>query len=275
MSRLTAAAFAAAFVAAHSVAESGAPRVTDSLPAYTVADASAPVVTQANLVESERFWPYQVALTKPSPPTHSSATELPAGSLGVLIRVEVAHQARLDFGRDGLITVPVSATDLIARANAIRTGATVKTAANFAFAIGPRLVDADSEAPVRLEFAKSMDRAGFLCFFTDPTAPSFPKLAGALAPLAGRDGVLAVLFPQGEHVDSALHTQLRAAGWKGAFVVNHLSEAYTRTLIDSAIKAPTLALYSAEGRVLWTGVFDGTFEPEFERAWAEAFATRG
>ena len=50
---------------------------------------AAAAVTDANLLESERFWPYQVALARD-------------GSLGVLIRVEEGAIARIDFGRDGI-----------------------------------------------------------------------------------------------------------------------------------------------------------------------------
>ena len=61
--------------------------------------------------------------------------------MGVLIRVEASGLARIDFGRDGLYEVPVGATDLVERANRIRTGELRKMAPNFVLAIGPRLVD--------------------------------------------------------------------------------------------------------------------------------------
>jgi hypothetical protein len=103
---------------------------------------------------------------------------------------------------------------------------------------------------------------------------SFPRLAGELAPWAGRGGVMLVLFPQGEHPDVTLLPQLRAAGWKGAFALDHMSEAYTRTLVDGAIDEPRVALLSAEGRLVWTGAFGSSRPPELERAWAETFPAR-
>ena len=273
MLRIASALFAVSLAAASSVAGTQEPSVANSLPAYSVADAAAPEVAEANLVASERFWPYQAALTRPFTPA-GAAREIPAGSLGVVIRVEANAHVRIDFGRDGIATPPVDATDLLARANAIRSGAATKTAPNFTYAIAPRLLDAESETPRRVRLESSFESAGFLCLFANPDEVSFPKLAGLLAPLAGRGGVRLVLFPHGAHPDVALLPKLRAAGWRGAFALDHLSEAYTRTLIDGEIEAPTLALYSAEGREIWSGAFLGAIPNDLERAWAEAFPAK-
>src|SRR5687767_607823 len=76
-------------------------------------------VTEANLLGSERYWPYQVELTRRF---EAPDRALEPGTSGVLIRVEDADVARIDFGRDGLYEVPVASTDLVARANQVRTG---------------------------------------------------------------------------------------------------------------------------------------------------------
>jgi hypothetical protein len=244
-----------------------------SLPAYSVADAAAPEVTEANLLASERLWPYQAALVSPHAEAGSTRA-IPAGALGVVIRVEADDRVRLDFGRDGLVTLSARETDLVARANAIRNGTAAKTAPNLTYAIAPRLLDATAETPRRVRLEDSFERAGFLCVFANPDAPSFPRLAGLLEPFAGRGGVLPVLFPQGEHPDVALLAQLRAAGWKGAFALDHLSESYTRTLIDGAIDEPRAALFSAEGRLVWSGALGSALPPELERAWTQEFPAR-
>ncbi len=253
-------------------ADSNSMQSGDSMPSYSAAEPSAPVVSAANLLTSERFWPYQVALTR-SWQAKAGKPLLPAGSLGVLIRVEPSG-ARLDFGRDGLFAVPVSATDLVIRANQIRTGAVTKVAANFTFALGPRLMDSTRDALRRLPLAASADRAGFLCVFADPNAASFPALAASLAPLEGRNGVMTVFFPQGEHPDFEVHAKLRAASWRTAFVLDHLSEAYTRTLLDGAMPQPTLALLTPDGSVLWTGPFASEIPPALTSAWQRAFASK-
>jgi len=243
---------------------------TDSLPTHSIADASAPIVSESNLIESERFWPYQVALVSEQPRSDGRGT-LPVGALGVLIRVEADARARVDFGRDGIVTTPVRATDLIARANEIRVGKISKAAPNLAYAIGPRLLDARADVPLRIPLAKTMASGGFLAVFIDPQTPSFTKLVTMLAPLADKDGVQAVLFPLGAYPDDKILPTLRKAGWKSAYLLDHLSESYTRTLIDGEIKGPELALYSAEGRTLWAGEFDGELSPELSLAWKLAF----
>jgi hypothetical protein len=154
-----------------------------------LAGAAAPVraedaspVTAATLLASERFWPYQVALTRPWQPA-GRAQPLRAGSDGVLIRIEASGLARVDFGRDGLYAVPVAETDLLERANRIRLGEAQKDAPNFVLAIGPRLLDSASPElqPFSLQEVAGYER--FLCVFADPNAPDFEAMAKALAPL--------------------------------------------------------------------------------------------
>jgi hypothetical protein len=256
----------AAYAGSHDVGENAKP-----LPPHVVADSTAPLVSEANLLSSERFWPYQVELTEPFV-AGRGGMKIPAGTSGILIRVEASGASRVDFGRDGLVTVPVKSTDLLQRANAIRTGAVKKTAPNLTYAIAPRLIDADSELGAPLPFEKSIDRPGYLCFFADPLAASFAGFARLIAPLSNRGDVLPVLFAQGR--ESATHEQLRAAGWRGAYVVDHLAAPYTRTLIDGEVTAPTLALYTAEGRLLWQGELTGALPPELVRALAEAFPAK-
>jgi hypothetical protein len=270
MLRIASSLLAASLLAASAGAGTQELHGSASLPAYEVADRTAAEVTPANLLASERFWPYQAALVGSYTPA-GAARAIPTGATGVVIRVERDTRVRIDFGRDGLVTLPVQATDLLRRANEIRTGSAAKTAPNLTYAITPRLLDGEAEVIRRVRLENSFALTGFLCLFADPNAVSFPKLAGLLAPFAGRGGVQPVLFAQGEHPDIALARKLNAAGWKGAFALDHMSEAYTRTLVDGALDAPTLALYSAEGRVIWSGPILGAIPPELEVAWAQAF----
>jgi hypothetical protein len=227
-----------------------------SLPEYHAEDAGAPVVTERNLLASERFWPYQVALTRPCTPVDRSEA-LPGGLLGVLIRVEASGSVRIDFGRDGNYEVPLGATDLVARANQIRRGELPKLAPNFVLAIGPRLIDSSAVALRPFGLRAAAEQRGFLAVFADPAATDFADLANSLAPLREREGVLTVLFPQGEHRDARVGEQLRALHWPVPFVYDHLAEAYTRTLLPQTTPVPTLLLQTSEGRV----VFQGKWKP--------------
>jgi hypothetical protein len=224
----------------------------EGIPEHYAADPGAPAVTAASLLASERFWPYQVTLTKPWQPSEQ-AQPLAAGTRGVLIRVEEGSgRARIDFGRYGLYEVPVDATDLVADANRVRTGEREKTAANFVLAIGPRLLDAGAPALVAVPFREVTRHRVFLCVFADPGSKEFRELAKSLAPLRERSGLLTILFPQGQVPDAELFERLRDLGWPTAFVHDHLSEAYTRTLLPEPMPPfPTLLLQTDEGRVLF------------------------
>jgi hypothetical protein len=221
----------------------------DDLPGYRAADTSMGAVTAQNLLASERFWPYQVALARPWRPPGRSEPLAP-GMPGVLIRVEESGVARIDFGRDGLHEVPVEATDLVEGANRVRRGELEKLAPNFVLDVGPRLADPSADALRLLGLRAAAAHEAFLCVFADPGAAGFAELAGALAPLRERSGLLTVLFAQGEHPDERLREQLRALAWPVPFVLDHLAEPYTRSLLPERMPPPALLLVSPEGRVL-------------------------
>jgi len=215
------------------------------LPEHHAEDSSAPVVTAKNLLESERFWPYQTALTKPF-------KSVPVGSLGVLIRVEPGELARVDFGRDGIYDLPVSATDLVERSNAIRLGTLNKEAPNFIYALGARLLD---PATAKIyPFEETGRHRFFLCVFADPWRKEFVPLVTEIEALR-RPDVLPILFPQGRRPDTEVRGQLQAMSWKSPFVFDHLAEPYTRTLLASNPPLPSVQLVTAEGRVLYEGHF--------------------
>jgi hypothetical protein len=240
------------------------------LPAHRVADASAAPVTLENLLANERFWPYQVALAGPWQPP-GRAEPLVPGIAGVLIRVEDPGLARIDFGRDGLYHVPVEVTDLIERANRIRLGALEKMAPNFVLDVGPRLADPapDSLRPFGLRAA--LERDSFLCVFADPSSPGFAELAGAMAKLRERAGLLTILFAQGAHPDARLREQLRSLDWPVPFVLDHLAEPYTRSLLGEGTALPAVLLVTPEGRVR----FQGSWAPDVLPALATALDRPG
>jgi hypothetical protein len=240
------------------------------LPRHLAADAHSPVVSEQNLLESERFWPYHVALTRPL--ATPGDQELPAGWQGVLVRVEPDGRARVDFGGDGLHELPIDATDLVDRANRVRRGELEKMAPNLSLAIGTKLWNPAADPPRKFGLDDAMGRPGFLAVFADPAAEGFADLAAALAPLADRHGVLSVLVPQGRHSDAEVNRRLVALGWKPAFVLDYLSAGYTASLIDESSPKPALLLQTNEGRVLFQSVWRPDVVPGLTRALDEAFA---
>ncbi len=230
------------------------------------ADPAAPAVTPKNLFASERFWPYHVALVHAWKPDER-AQPLRAGTSGVLIRVEPGGMARIDFGRDGLYAVPVGETDLVAQAERVRRGDLHKTAPNLALAIGPRLLDPAVVPFKPVDFAQTSQRRGFLAVFADPGAEGFPALAKSLAPLRERDGVLTILFPQSSRSDAQVAEQLRALDWTVPFVMGHMSESLTRSLLPDGPPLPAVALQTSEGRLLVLSPWSPDAIPALNAGW--------
>lgn len=241
-----------------------------SLPEYRVEDSAAAAVTVENLLESERFWPYRVELNRPWQPKGSDAP-LRVGSAGVLIRVEGSGVARIDFGRAGLHNVPIAETNLVETANRIRRGELEKGGPNFLLAIGPRLIDSAASSLRPFRYTTALDQRIFLCVFADTSAGDFAELASALAPLSERDGVLTILFPQGKHSDAQVREELRSIEWRVPFVFDHLSEAYTRSLLDKRAALPALLLQTPEGRVLFQSSWEGDSVSRLTLALDEAY----
>jgi hypothetical protein len=201
-------------------------------------------VTAANLLASERFWPYRVTLAK-----RDLASPLPVGSVGVLVRVEPGGRARIDFGRDGVHTLPVAITDLVEQANRVRTGELTKLAPNLAAAIGPRLSGA-ALGTLRLPLTAASEQRGFLTVFADPKSPAFDEIARGLAPLQQHPGVMTVLFPLTLVDESRFGERLSALGWRVPHVYDYLVPGYAEALVPSELAPPVVSLQTAEGRLL-------------------------
>lgn len=235
---------------------------SSGFPEYHAQDPRAPAVTERNLLASERFWPYQTALTKPW-------KSLPVGSVGVLIRVEPGDEARVDFGRDGLFALPIGTTDLVERSNAIRLGKVEKTAPNFLYALGPRLLD---PATAKIyPFEDAAKNQVFLCVFADPWRVEFGPLVSELEAFR-RPGMMLMLFPQGRRPDREVQGQLLAMKWTAPFVFDHLSEPYTKTLLSPQTPLPAVQLQTAEGRVLFEGRWSSAVVREIDAALGHATA---
>jgi hypothetical protein len=242
----------------------------DDLPVHHAEDPAAPAVTESNLLASERFWPYQVALVRPWQ-APGRGQPLAPGVLGVLIRVEAGGLARVDFGREGLYEVPVGETDLLERANQVRRGELHKMAPNLVLAIGPRLLGSASAPPRPIGMNAASETAAFLCVFADPEARVLGDLAAALAPLGGRYGVPTILFPQGERTDLEVGERLRTLGWTVPYMHDYLAELYTRTLLPEGTPLPALLLATKEGRVLFQGPWRSDLVPELAAALERGF----
>lgn len=245
-------------------------RAVGEIEVPAVADPTAPPVSPSNLLASERFWPYYVTLLQEWKPA-APARPIAAQSRGVLIRVETSALARVDFGRDGLHTVPVGSTDLLERANQIRTGELEKTAPNFVMAIGPRLIDAASARMRPVPLRELLGKRGFITVFA--SREQLAEMAAGLAPLATRSDVRTIVLPQGELTDRRTRQILLDLAWPAAFVFDHLAEAYSPSLLAEGLSAPAVMLQTAEGRVLFQSSWNTDAAAGLTRALAQNFGS--
>src|SRR4029450_1459612 len=107
--------------------------------------------------------------------------------------------------------------------------------------------------------------------FADPSSEGFPELAKALAPLAQRQGLLTILFPQGGRPDTEVYAKLVSLGWRIPFVYSFLSEPYTRSLLPEQMSQPAIQLRPPEGRVLFQSAWKKEVLPELSAAVDSAF----
>src|SRR5262245_34436920 len=107
-------------------------------------DGASAVITQANVYENEHYWPAIVALTQEWLPP-GGTQRLKVQYRGTLVRVEEDGRARIDFGRNGKHDIPIDHTDLVQRANEVRTGKRTKIAQNFVLRVGNSLLDSSSQ----------------------------------------------------------------------------------------------------------------------------------
>jgi hypothetical protein len=207
-------------------------------------------VTATTLLDHEHLWPYRVSLTEAWQPPGADAP-LPAGEVGVLIRVQPGEVARIDFSSDGKHDVPVAKTDLVQNANRISRGEIEKPAPNFVFTIAHHVLDPKTEPLKALDADQISHQRAFLCVFANDRADGFDELVAALRPLAGRADVATIFFPQGRHPSAEVRERLRASDWLVPFLFDHLSEPYTRTLLREGTPIPFVMLVTNEGRVLF------------------------
>lgn len=248
---------------------------TPALPAFSASDPSAPPVSEINLMTSERFWPYTVSLVSEWR-AGSDGRTLAAGSKGVLVRVDSHERVRIDFGRDGIVEVPVDRTDLIAGANAIRTGEARKDAPNLTWAIGARILDGGADEVGLYGMEHALAKRGFLMIFVDPAdAPTYASMARALAPMNDRHDVLTIVVPQGRESDEEMLALQKRVGWSAAFMLGHLAIPYTTSLLPGTAGAPYVILQTNEGRVIAEGPWSEDLVPRLATALDTEFGPTG
>lgn len=237
----------------------------------------AETITVESLYDHERFWPYRIQLVEPWKPVGFEGRF--GFGVGVLVRVEPSGLLRVDFAENGVHRVPAGATDAVARANLIRRGEADKTMPNLALWLSGRLLD-PTTSPIRPLEKLTIDGArAFLIVAADPAGPEFAGIARELGAVRKRPGLVPFLMPQGPHRDGGVVNLCRAAGWEHAFLLDRLSPAYTRSLLDAELSPPAVMLLSAEGRLIhgsrWAEGAGEVLESIVDSAWADSDASEG
>lgn len=229
-------------------------------------------IDATNLYHHESHWPTHVRLTGPIPRGEGQA-DVPAGRVGVLVRVEPDGQVRLDLGRDGRHVVPIERTDVLEGANAAARGASYKLGPNLTLAIASKLVDPSKPGPATFPYRAQKDLRGALCVFADPNDEDFEALARSLAPLHRREGVTMVLFPETDQADRVTADRLRALDWTIPFVFNAHAESLRRSFVAESSELPWVQLMTNEGRLIAEGPFDPALRARLEQAIDANFAS--
>ena len=221
----------------------------ESIAARRIDDSASDRIDLENLYANEAYWPYQIQLTRDWKPVGWEGDF--AWGLGVLLRVDPEQRLRVDFGHHGKHWVPAEATDVLARANALREGATRKLGPNLVTAIGNRLLDPSGETlrPVTTDLKAQW---AFLLAIADPADPGFGDLARALEGPAIREGLTVVLVSPFDYGDFKLYRVCYDQRWPGAFLRDRFGPAYAEGALEVGEEPPRLQLLTPEGRLLWT-----------------------
>jgi len=219
-------------------------------------DASDPMsepVTAENLLQKDRFWPYHTTLVQDWQ-IAAGAGRLSAGLTGTLIRIkENGSEALVDFGRDGLHTVPVAYLDVVARAESIRAGTGEKRAENLVLRIAGRLVDGAAASLRPYIYDHEKDYQVWLVFFVDPASVEFEQMHVFFMDYTPQgDFVFPLLFPLGGMEDAEVLATLRKHEWGIPFLYRFLAPSYLRSMKPDLLEGPAVALFTPEGRLLFT-----------------------
>ena len=228
------------------------PAAAAEWPAYDASDASHAEIVAGSLVQAERFWPHEVALLEPHPRPGKESPLSPR--LGRLIRVEQSSQVRVDFGEGGVLQLPADRTDVLERANLVRLGALDKLAPNAFVTLGGHVLESSSEEARPFEVRRD-GTDSFLCVFADVRSPEFRAVAESLAGLVSRERLQVLLVPQNDRRDAQVWRRLREVGFRVPFVIRAEAKARTRALLGEGEPLPQVMLLSAEGRILYQGVW--------------------
>lgn len=209
------------------------------------------------LYQRSDLWPPRIELVQAVKAEGTNGPiDLKSGRTGILIRLEWksdALMALVDFGRQGLVSVPLNRTDIATRAEAIREGSRTKAYANWTMMLGRGLVDPTTNGgKVPLKSLKEFNRFLIVYIKKDEVdLPAVGEFLDSINPVAENEGVLPLIIPVGYGSNhNELAQLLRESGIESPFMLNFLAKGYVNVLGHDPGPFPYFVLVDTNGKTL-------------------------
>lgn len=197
----------------------------------------ASALSQKELYDHSAYWPAFCSVTEPFDSERGLITK---DTRGVLIRlVDSGTHALVDFGRQGICTVPVAETDISERALQIMSGSRVKRYPNAVELLGSRIVRVSAGQMQRLSMDDYVAIKGFYCVRLSDDEKMWEALADWYHQgyeMLAESGHLLLLFVEGDgSTEPAVYEKTQQYGIEPvSFLYSFLSKSY-QTMLWSGV----------------------------------------
>lgn len=208
----------------------------------------------AELYADEANWPTRVWLEEPLIDEQGEVLVRPQRP-GVLIYLRPDGRTRVDFGRHGPHTVPVTQTNLASEARRIASAQGTKIFPNLLGMLMNRVVDTEAETLEVMHLAAEDIRGGrILLVFADTREVDVAELTQFASSVEQAGNVsLTTFVPITDELDGDVHSDLRAGGWTSPFVMTPMAKSYVPAMLESGLPRPFARLCTDEGKILAEG----------------------
>lgn len=208
----------------------------------------------AALYAQEVHWPVRVWLDEPHVGEAGQVLVKPRRP-GVLVYLQPDGDVRIDFGRQGAHTVPVTITNFESELERVRSGQATKTHPNLLGMLVSRIVDGSQDTLMQKDLLVEEVRGGrILLVFADAAQADVAALTAFVETVeAAGDVRLTTFIPITEKLDGDVLLDLRAGGWSDPFLMTPMAPSYLSALLEPGTPTPFARLATDEGRILVEG----------------------